>query len=57
MKGTAQKKFLGKFCSVFLIFLVACVISLPSVFADQSRGISVVAYDKASGKNKEILTL
>ncbi|MBE9582090.1 MAG: caspase family protein, partial [Proteobacteria bacterium] len=54
MKGIAQKKFLGRFCLVFVIFLVACVISLPSVFAGQSRGISVVAYDKASGKNKEV---
>ena len=54
MKGIAQKKFIGRFCLVFVIFLVACVISLPSVFAGQSRGISVVAYDKASGKNKEV---
>ena len=54
MKGITQKKFIGRFCLVFLIFLVACVISLPSVFASQSRGISVVAYDKTSGKNKEV---
>lgn len=54
MKGTAQKKFLGRFCLVFLIFLVACVISLPSLFASQSRGIRVVAFDKTSGKNKEV---
>lgn len=54
MKGIVQKKFLGRFCLVFVIFLVACVISLPSLFARQSRGISVVAYDKISGKNKEV---
>jgi len=54
VKGIAQKKSFGRFCLVFVIFLVACVISLPSVFASQSRGISVVAYDKASGKNKEV---
>lgn len=54
MKGIAKKKSFGRFCLAFVIFLVACVISLPSVFADQSRGISVVAYDKASGKNKEV---
>lgn len=54
MNGTAQKKSLGTFCLVIVVFLVACVISLPSVFAGQSRGIRVVAYDKASGKNKEV---
>jgi len=54
MKGIAQKKLLGRFFMAFVVFLVACVISLPSIFAGQSRGISVVAYDKTSGKNKEV---
>ena len=54
MKGIAQKKLLGRFCMAFVVFLFACVISLPSVFAGQSRGISVVAFDKTSGKNKEV---
>lgn len=54
MKGTAQRKSLGRFCLVFVIFFVAYCIFLPSLFASQSRGIRVVAYDKASGKKKEV---
>ncbi|MFH1673388.1 MAG: caspase family protein [Pseudomonadota bacterium] len=54
MKGVAQKKFLCRFCLVFVIILVVCGISLPSLFAGQSRGVRIMAYDKASGKKKEV---
>jgi hypothetical protein len=54
MKEIAQKKFAGRFCMAFVVFLFVYVIFLPGVFAGQSRGIRVVAYDKASGKKKEV---
>ena len=54
MNGIAQKKFIGRFCLAFVVFLFAFGIFLPSLFAGQSRGIRVVAFDKTSGKNKEV---
>jgi uncharacterized caspase-like protein len=54
VKGIAQKKSLGRFCLAFVVFLFAFGIFLPGVFANQSRGIRVVAFDKTSGKKKEI---